>query len=70
MEGEVVLARQNDQPGIIAAVSSLLAQQEINISYMSVSRDPKSKLAIMAIGVDSAPSAEVCGGGGGGRGSQ
>lgn len=35
------------------------AKQAINISYMSVSRDAKSKLAIMAIGVDSTPSADV-----------
>lgn len=38
LEGTVVLCRQQDRPGIIAAVSTLLAQDEINISFMSVAR--------------------------------
>ncbi|KAI3429279.1 hypothetical protein D9Q98_005375 [Chlorella vulgaris] len=59
LEGEVVLVRQTDQPGIIAAVSSEFASQKLNISYMTVSRESKGTEAIMAIGVDSAPSAAV-----------
>lgn len=59
IEGEVVLVRQRDQPGIIAAVSGEFAKHDINISYMSVSRQAKGLEAIMAIGVDSAPNAEV-----------
>jgi D-3-phosphoglycerate dehydrogenase len=59
VEGEVVLVRQNDQPGIIAAVSTEFAKNNINISFMSVSRVAKGTQAIMAIGVDEAPSAEV-----------
>lgn len=54
--------RQTDQPGIIAAVSSEFASAGINISFMTVSRVAKGTEAIMAIGVDSAPTAEVgCG---------
>jgi hypothetical protein len=61
LQGEVVLVRQTDQPGIIAAVSSEFASQKLNISYMTVSRESKGTEAIMAIGVDSAPSAAVSG---------
>jgi D-3-phosphoglycerate dehydrogenase len=57
----VVLVRQTDQPGIIAAVSSEFAAASINISFMTVSRVAKGTEAIMAIGVDSAPTAEVGG---------
>ena len=35
-QGEVVLVRQTDQPGIIAAVSSEFAKNSINISFMTV----------------------------------
>ena len=60
-QGEVLLVRQLDQPGIIAAVSSELAKHDINISYMTVSRSVKGVEAIMAIGVDSPPGPEVGG---------
>lgn len=59
VEGEVVMVRQTDQPGIIAAVSSAFAQNNINISFMSVAREARGTQAIMAIGVDDTPSAEV-----------
>lgn len=59
IEGEVVLVRQRDQPGIIAAVSGELAKHSINISFMTVSRAIKGAEAIMAIGVDSTPGPEV-----------
>ena len=58
-QGEVLLVRQIDQPGIIASVSSELAAAEVNISFMTVARQVKGVEAIMAIGVDSTPSAEV-----------
>lgn len=59
LEGEVLLVRQTDQPGIIAAVSSELAQQNINVSYMTVCRVGKGTEAIMAIGVDGQPTSQV-----------
>lgn len=59
IEGEVLLVRQIDQPGIIASVSSELAAAEVNISFMTVARQVKGVEAIMAIGVDSTPSAET-----------
>ena len=59
LQGEVVLVRQTDQPGIIAAVSSEFAKAAINISFMTVSRVSKGREAIMAIGVDETPSPAV-----------
>ncbi len=37
-QGSVLLTRQRDQPGIVAGVSSLLAEEDINISFMQASR--------------------------------
>lgn len=54
-EGEVLLVRQVDQPGIIAGVASELARQDINISFMSVGRTGRGAEAIMAIGIDGSP---------------
>lgn len=59
LEGDVLLVRQQDQPGIIASVSSELAASNINISSMTVSRVGKGTEAIMAIGVDGTPGADV-----------
>ena len=61
MAGDVVLVRQTDQPGIIAGVSSKLAEYNLNISYMTVSVADKGKEAIMAIGIDGAPTNDVLG---------
>jgi len=51
----VILVKQQDKPGIIAGVSSGLAQYNINIGYMTVAVADNGE-AIMAIGVDSLPS--------------
>lgn len=59
MQGDVLLFRQTDQPGIIAGVSSKLASYNLNINYMTVSVASKGQEAIMAIGVDGAPSSDV-----------
>jgi len=53
--GSVLLTRQLDQPGIVASVTSLLAKDNVNISFMSVGRTGKNQEAIMAIGIDSEP---------------
>jgi hypothetical protein len=60
--GSVILCRQRDQPGIVAGISTLLAQNGVNISFMTVCRTARNEDAIMAIGIDEEPSAEVrCG---------
>jgi len=59
LEGEIVLVRQTDQPGIIASVTSALATNNMNVSYMTVSRVGKGDQAIMAMGVDEQPTAQL-----------
>lgn len=38
IEGRVVLTRQKDQPGLIAGVAQVLAEDNVNVAYMTVSR--------------------------------
>jgi len=57
LEGPVMLCRQVDQPGMIGSVGSILAADNVNISFMSVARKGPRTTAIMAIGVDEEPSA-------------
>jgi D-3-phosphoglycerate dehydrogenase / 2-oxoglutarate reductase len=59
IEGRVVLVRQRDQPGLIAAVANVLAEDNVNVAYMTVSRETKGETAIMCLGVDDAPSEEA-----------
>lgn len=47
-----ILVVHNDRHGAIAAVSNVLAKEEINIGHMEVSRKEKGKMALMTIEVD------------------
>lgn len=58
LEGSIILCRQVDQPGMIGKVGSILGQENVNVSFMSVGRIAPRKHAIMAIGVDEQPSKE------------
>ncbi|KAF3647522.1 hypothetical protein P3S67_032062 [Capsicum chacoense] len=55
LEGNLILCRQVDQPGMIGKVGNILGESNVNVSFMSVGRTVKGKLAIMAIGVDEEP---------------
>ncbi|KAJ4701695.1 D-3-phosphoglycerate dehydrogenase [Melia azedarach] len=59
LEGSIILCRQVDQPGIIGKVGSLLGDENVNVSFMSVGRIAPQKQAVMTIGVDEEPSREV-----------
>lgn len=59
LQGSILLTRQVDQPGIVAGVSTVLAENKINISFMTVGRTGKNQEAIMAIGIDSEPTPEA-----------
>lgn len=59
LEGSIILCRQVDQPGMIGAVGSVLGEQNVNVSFMSVGRSAPRKHAVMAIGVDEEPSKET-----------
>lgn len=59
MEGNLILCRQIDQPGMIGKVGNILGQKNVNVSFMSVGRTSRGKQAIMAIGVDEEPEKET-----------
>ncbi|XP_028776878.1 D-3-phosphoglycerate dehydrogenase 2, chloroplastic [Neltuma alba] len=59
LEGNLILCRQQDQPGMIGKVGNILGEHNANVSFMSVGRTSRRKQAIMAIGVDEEPSKEA-----------
>ncbi|XP_021750827.1 D-3-phosphoglycerate dehydrogenase 1, chloroplastic-like [Chenopodium quinoa] len=59
LEGSIILCRQVDQPGMIGRVGSVLGEENVNVSFMSVGRLAPRTHAVMAIGVDEPPSSQV-----------
>lgn len=59
LEGSIILCRQVDQPGMIGRVGSILGEENVNVSFMSVGRIAPRKHAVMAIGVDEEPHPEA-----------
>ena len=55
LEGNLILCRQVDQPGMIGQVGNILGEHNCNVNFMSVGRTVKRTKAIMAIGVDEEP---------------
>lgn len=51
-EGWLVLVENHDRPGTIGVVGMLFGEHKINISHMSVGRDPKRGHALMALRTD------------------
>jgi D-3-phosphoglycerate dehydrogenase / 2-oxoglutarate reductase len=52
-QGNVVLVKNDDAPGIVGRVGTLLGSHEVNIARMGLGRKPGSGRAIMLIEVDS-----------------
>ncbi|KAK7401876.1 hypothetical protein VNO78_13708 [Psophocarpus tetragonolobus] len=59
LEGNLILYRQVDQPGMIGRVGSILGKHNVNVSFMSLGRTSRRKMAIVAIGVDEEPNKEA-----------
>ncbi|XP_044496063.1 D-3-phosphoglycerate dehydrogenase 1, chloroplastic-like [Mangifera indica] len=59
LEGNLILCRQVDQPGMIGKVGNILAKHNVNVNFMSVGRTYRRKQAIMAIGIDEEPNKEA-----------
>ncbi|KAL1224080.1 D-3-phosphoglycerate dehydrogenase 2 [Cardamine amara subsp. amara] len=59
LEGNLILCRQVDQPGMIGQVGNILGEQNVNVNFMSVGRTVLRKQAIMAIGVDEEPDSKT-----------
>ena len=53
LEGQLLLTRHMDQPGVVAAISSLLAAHQINISRMQLGIVSGSKKAVAVWGITS-----------------
>jgi len=58
-DGWLLLCENQDQPGMIAAVSTLLGEHDINISFMNVGRIEVRGRALMAVAVDDSISPEL-----------
>ena len=58
-EGELLLVSNDDRPGIVGMVGSLLGAHQINIAYMSLGRDRIGGHAIAVINIDSSLPGEV-----------
>jgi D-3-phosphoglycerate dehydrogenase len=51
LEGHMLITRHRDQPGVVAAISSILAKQHINISSMQVGVVNGGDKAIAILGI-------------------
>lgn len=52
LEGDILMYKNIDKPGMLAAVSGALAKQDINIASLSLGRTQKGSSAITAVSVD------------------
>jgi D-3-phosphoglycerate dehydrogenase len=59
--GRYLIATNQDRPGVIAAVSTLLAKHDINIAGIELGRDQPRGRALMLVQVDDPVSAELLG---------
>ncbi|HLB24928.1 MAG TPA: NAD(P)-dependent oxidoreductase, partial [Nitrospirota bacterium] len=58
-EGDMLVTSNNDKPGVIGNLGTMLGQNKINIARMQFGREKKGGKAISVISIDSKPSKEV-----------
>jgi D-3-phosphoglycerate dehydrogenase / 2-oxoglutarate reductase len=58
-QGHLLLVRNDDTPGVVGHIGTLLGEKRVNIARMAVGRKPGSGRAVMLIEVDSEVPAEV-----------
>ncbi|MBI5189345.1 MAG: phosphoglycerate dehydrogenase [Nitrospirae bacterium] len=58
-EGDLLFLMNNDKPGVIGNIGSLMGENKINIARMQFGREKKGGRAISVVSVDAVPSAEV-----------
>ncbi len=51
-EGNIIIYNNTDKPGVLANVTQLLLQHNLNVAYVALSRDEEKKVAMTAIVVD------------------
>lgn len=59
VEGDFLMTKHNDVPGIIGRVGTVLGDNHINIARMGVGRESRGGMAIMLVAVDDEVSKEV-----------
>jgi D-3-phosphoglycerate dehydrogenase len=57
-QGTILVLSNNDKPGVIGSIGTLLASHEINIAWMHFGRESMGGLAISVVAVDEAVSEE------------
>jgi D-3-phosphoglycerate dehydrogenase / 2-oxoglutarate reductase len=55
----MLFAVNDDRPGMIGRLGTLLGEAGVNIAHMTVSRNRRSAKALMAITLDSTPALET-----------
>ncbi len=58
-EGDIILCENDDAPGVVGNIGTLLGSSGVNIARIFLSRDAKRRSAFSLINVDSAPAPEV-----------
>ncbi len=57
--GVLILLENNDRPGMVGFIGTLLGKHSINIASMSLSRDEEGGEALTVLNLDTAPDADV-----------
>ena len=52
--GHILLINNNDKPGLVGAIGTILAEANINIAGISLGREAQDGVAISVVNVDSA----------------
>ncbi len=55
LNGYMLICTNEDRPGMIGQVGTMLGRENVNVSFMQVGRDKPLGHAVMAIGLDQAP---------------
>lgn len=59
LNGYILICHNEDRPGMIGRVGTILGREQVNISFMQVGRDQPRGHAVMAIGLDELPPSHV-----------
>ena len=52
LDGHLIATRHVDQPGVVAAISTLLAGQHINIQHMQMGTAKGTNMAVAILGIE------------------
>ena len=59
LDSHMVVMLNDDRPGMIGRVGTLLGQHHVNIANMNVSRNDPGEAAVMVLSVDTPPAVDV-----------